>query len=349
LPKKIRIALIKYVLFWLNNTPKEGQDLSPREMIMGEQVLDCKNLCKLPFGVYVQVHKDRQVTNTMEYRSTGAICLGSNNFNGGYSFYSLETGEIISRRNWTELPVPIDVISRLKEMSNDLYSNIDEIGDQEENENECQDKNTFEDKIVRDNKEEKSQKGGDEGEDKDSTTNSSIDNQQPSGVNDEHKYELVQNNEEEKNQDEQDKTNKENHSEVNKEEKLVEEEMNREESEVNIHPQENQEPNGEINIKDQKGYNLRPNRKLNYSHRFALLSVHAGVRKWGEKAKEAIQEELRTLKKEEVFEEIRNPTSEQVKKALMIHCFVVEKRYGRIKARAVADGRSQIRYTEEET
>jgi len=45
LPKKIRIALIKYVLFWLNNTPKEGQDLSPREMIMGEQVLDCKNLC----------------------------------------------------------------------------------------------------------------------------------------------------------------------------------------------------------------------------------------------------------------------------------------------------------------
>jgi len=34
---------------------------------------------------------------------------------------------------------------------------------------------------------------------------------------------------------------------------------------------------------------------------------------------------------------------------LMIHCFVVEKRDGRIKARAVADGRSQIRYTEEET
>ena len=72
-------------------------------------------------------------------------------------------------------------------------------------------------------------------------------------------------------------------------------------------------------------------------------------RKWGEKAKEAIREDLRTLKKEEVFEEIRNPTSEQVKKALMIHCFVVEKRDGRIKARAVADGRSQVRYTEEET
>ena len=33
----------------------------------------------------------------------------------------------------------------------------------------------------------------------------------------------------------------------------------------------------------------------------------------------------------------------------MIHCFVIEKRDGRIKARAVADGRSQQRYTEEET
>lgn len=27
-------------------------------------------------------------------------------------------------------------------------------------------------------------------------------------------------------------------------------------------------------------YNLRLNRKLNYLHRFALLSVHVGVRKW---------------------------------------------------------------------
>jgi hypothetical protein len=49
-----------------------------------------------------------------------------------------------------------------------------------------------------------------------------------------------------------------------------------------------------------------------------------------------------------VFEEIRNHTSEQIKKALMIHCFVVEKKDGRIKARAMADGRSQVHYTEEE-
>jgi hypothetical protein len=50
-----------------------------------------------------------------------------------------------------------------------------------------------------------------------------------------------------------------------------------------------------------------------------------------------------------VFEKVETPTEEQKRKALMIHCFVIEKRDGRIKARAVADGRSQQRYTEEET
>ena len=55
------------------------------------------------------------------------------------------------------------------------------------------------------------------------------------------------------------------------------------------------------------------------------------------------------FKKEGVFEKVENPTEQQKKKALMIHCFVIEKRDGRIKARAVADGRSQQRYTEEET
>jgi hypothetical protein len=33
----------------------------------------------------------------------------------------------------------------------------------------------------------------------------------------------------------------------------------------------------------------------------------------------------------------------------MIHCFGIEKRDGRFKAQAVADGRSQQRYTEKET
>jgi hypothetical protein len=77
--------------------------------------------------------------------------------------------------------------------------------------------------------------------------------------------------------------------------------------------------------------------------------VHAGVNKWYDKTREAIRDELKMLAKEVVFQEIKKNTVEQRKNALMIHCFVVEKGDGRIKARAVADGRSQQRYTEEET
>jgi len=54
--------------------------------------------------------------------------------------------------------------------------------------------------------------------------------------------------------------------------------------------------------------------------------------------------------KEKVFQQVEKPLEEQKRKALiMVYCFVIEKRDGRIKARAVTDGRSQQRYTEEET
>jgi hypothetical protein len=52
--------------------------------------------------------------------------------------------------------------------------------------------------------------------------------------------------------------------------------------------------------------------------------------------------------KENVFEKLNNPSDDQKKFALRMHCFIVEKRDGRIKARAVADGRTQQKYMEEE-
>jgi len=75
-PRKMRIALIQNVVFWLNNIPKMGQDYSPRDLIFGEQKLNYKTLCRIPFGAYAQVHDDQSITNTMESRTTGAISLG---------------------------------------------------------------------------------------------------------------------------------------------------------------------------------------------------------------------------------------------------------------------------------
>jgi hypothetical protein len=58
---------------------------------------------------------------------------------------------------------------------------------------------------------------------------------------------------------------------------------------------------------------------------------------------------LQLFVKEKVFEKVNNPTDEQLQKVLRMHCFVTEKWDGRVKARVVADGRTQARYMEEET
>jgi hypothetical protein len=75
-------------------------------------------MCQLPFSAYTQVHDDLEVTNTMESRTTGAINLRpTGNIQGSHKFLSLITGGIIIRRNWTELPVPSDVINRLNDLT----------------------------------------------------------------------------------------------------------------------------------------------------------------------------------------------------------------------------------------
>jgi hypothetical protein len=47
LPRKVRIGLIYYVVYWLNNAPKIGQDFSPKDLMFEEQRLDYNNICKL--------------------------------------------------------------------------------------------------------------------------------------------------------------------------------------------------------------------------------------------------------------------------------------------------------------
>jgi len=94
-------------------------------------------------------------------------------------------------------------------------------------------------------------------------------------------------------------------------------------------------------------YNLGPSRNIDY--RFSFVSVNAGLEKWGDRAENALEEELKLFIKERVFENIISPTDEHIKKAFRMHCLITEKHDGRIKARAVADGRTQTRYLEEET
>jgi hypothetical protein len=320
IPKKIRVALIHYVVFWLNNLPKEGQVQSLKEMIMGAQVLDTKMLCKLPFGAYAQVHDDAQITNTMEPRTTGAINLGPSNMQGGHKFLSLATGDIITRRKWTELPVLSEVILHLEELSSDTTDTVEEML-RDDQENDIEPMDTIEpepeqnpiiitEEVAAENMEEEVQ---------------------------DRREAVVREQQEERTQEEQEDP------------QVMDNDIQAEQVEDAVNISVSDETTATSNVTPRGRYNLRPNRTPNYLRRFAFLSVQAGIKRWGDRAREAVREELRTFVKEKVFKGLRKPTKEQLRRALMAHCFIIEKRDGKIKARAVADGRTQQRYTEEET
>jgi hypothetical protein len=59
----------------------------------------------------------KQHDNKMVERTTGAIALRpTGNAQGGFYFYSLTTGRVLNRNQWTELPMPTEVIKRIEGM-----------------------------------------------------------------------------------------------------------------------------------------------------------------------------------------------------------------------------------------
>jgi len=140
MPKKLKIAMIYYVVYCLNLLPKFDQESSPRDIIMGEEKLDYEKVCKIPFGDYVQVHDNLDTTNTMESRTTGAINLGpTGNIQGTHHFLSLKTGELVVRWKWTELPIPSDVIHQLEELAGESENVLESLIEAEEEEYEKHD------------------------------------------------------------------------------------------------------------------------------------------------------------------------------------------------------------------
>ena len=91
-------------------------NVSPRTLTTGIK-LDYSKHCRLPFGSYVQVHDEPSPTNSPTARTVGAITLGpTGNLQGRYKFLNLWTGKKITRRNWTHLPMPSEVIERIKKL-----------------------------------------------------------------------------------------------------------------------------------------------------------------------------------------------------------------------------------------
>ena len=119
IPLIMLIDLIYYSILWINAFPPKGgvsTTLSPRNIMTGIQ-FDYNKHCQLPFGSYVQAHEEPNPTNTQAARTVGAICLGpTGNIQGSYKFLNLRTGKRITRRRWTPLPMPQEVIDRVNQL-----------------------------------------------------------------------------------------------------------------------------------------------------------------------------------------------------------------------------------------
>ena len=89
---------------------------SPRTIVTGK-TLDYNNHCKLQFGEYVQTH---EITNnlTKQERTVGDLALRlTGNTQGGFKFYSLKTGEILTCNRCTPMPMPSEAMDRIKHLA----------------------------------------------------------------------------------------------------------------------------------------------------------------------------------------------------------------------------------------
>ena len=116
IPILMLVEMVYMSCMWINAFPPKGgvsKTLSPRNIMTGTQ-FDYNKHCKWPFGAYGQAHEEPEKTNTQDERSIGAICLGpTGNLQGSYKFMSLRTGKLITRRKFTPLPMPQDVVDRV--------------------------------------------------------------------------------------------------------------------------------------------------------------------------------------------------------------------------------------------
>ena len=72
---------------------------------------------RIRFGSYVQVWEPSTQTNSMKPRCRGAIALGpSPTSTMGYMFMALDTGKIIIRSQFKEIPMTESVIARVNQL-----------------------------------------------------------------------------------------------------------------------------------------------------------------------------------------------------------------------------------------
>ena len=119
IPRRMKIEFIYFVTLWLNAFPvKSGfsETFSPREIPL-RWIMDAKKHCIVLPGSYCEVHDKPNPSNTTVSRNREGIALGpTGNLQGRVKFYCLNTGRVLKRRDFTEIPMPTAVIDKVNKI-----------------------------------------------------------------------------------------------------------------------------------------------------------------------------------------------------------------------------------------
>ena len=359
IPLIMLVELVYFCIFWLNAfPPKSGVSSthSPCKIITGQQV-EFKKHCKLPFGAYVQTHEEPTPSNTQQARTIGAIALGpTGNLQGSYKFLNLRSGKRITRRNWTQLPMPQEVIDRVNQLGvNDGQPEVltfynskgDLIGDS--------DPDALADEINGDASKEVSvdEVAGDLGEE----TSSNDDGAEESDPTADDETVLEDTEEvvlEESTTEEVAETVEETSTAEIEGVPMSEEEI----PTLRRSTRERNAPNRLVPTMEGKSHSesnnaalttVHPDAHLNHSFLtmggtvLTQLSLKAGLKKWKERGETAVSKELEQLHNRESFLPVhmKDLTPAQRKQVLESYLFLAEKRDKTIKGRMVAGGNKQ--------
>ena len=112
----MKIEFIYFVTLWLNAFPvKSGvSDTFPLRNILPRWRMDAKKHCRVIPGSYCELHDKPNPTNTTVGRTREGIALRpTGSLQGSVKFYCLNTGQVLKRRAFTEIPMPTAVIAKV--------------------------------------------------------------------------------------------------------------------------------------------------------------------------------------------------------------------------------------------
>ncbi len=114
IPALMLVHMVMYTMQFMNSFPcKGGLKHYPPSTIMTGAQLHMSQL-QLKFGSCYQVVEDVTPCNSLAACTHGAISIGpSRNFSERQPFFALDTGKLIVRNSWKELPMPLAVIDRV--------------------------------------------------------------------------------------------------------------------------------------------------------------------------------------------------------------------------------------------